>query len=67
MKMDKNIINALNAMAQTDFKAADAVLSICNPEFGNRYGWLNKRVVYFDNPNGSVAERYAHVHDALYE
>ena len=38
-----------------------------NVIYCTRYGFLNKRVVRFDNPDGSNAERYAHCHDVWAE
>lgn len=35
-----------------------------NLVLGTQYGWLAGRVVWFENPNGSTAEKYAHAHDA---
>ena len=60
----KDLIQALNIVAKVDFEAAQAILDECNEHWGTAYGWLNKRVVFFDDPAASVAEKYAHCHDA---
>lgn len=62
--MTREMINKLNATATEDFDKAKAMLDGINLVLGTKYGWLAKRVVFFDNPDGSVAERYAHAHDA---
>ena len=60
----KDLIQALNIVAKVNFEVAQAILDECNRYWGAAYGWLNKRVVIFDDPNASVAEKYAHCHDA---
>jgi hypothetical protein len=40
------------------------MLKMFNDIYGTQYGFLAKRVVIFENPDGSVAEKYAHCHDA---
>lgn len=40
------------------------MLEMLNEICGTKFGWLAKRVVIFENPNGSTAEKYAHCHDA---
>ena len=62
--MTKAIIKTLNTIAEKDFAKAQAMLEGINLAFDTKYGWLNKRVVFFDNPDGSTAEKYAHAHDA---
>lgn len=62
--MTKEMIGKLNHTAQENFEKAKAMLDGINLALGTQYGWLNKRVVFFDNPNGSTAEKYAHAHDA---
>ena len=64
MKLKKDQVRKLNLTAQEDFSKAQAMLDGINLVLGTSYGWLAKRVVVFDNPNGSTAERYAHVNDA---
>ena len=60
----KDLIHALNIVAKVDFEVAQAILGECNEHWGTAYDWLNKRVVFFDDPNASVAQKYAHCHDA---
>lgn len=62
--MRKEIIEKLNEIAQEDFNRAQSMLDGINLALGTKYGWLKKRVVFFDNPDGSVAERYESCHDA---
>lgn len=64
MKLTKAMISTLNAIAQSDFEKAEAMLDGINFALNTKYGWLAKRVVFFENPDGTVAEMYAHVHDA---
>lgn len=54
-------------VAQENFDRAQGMLDMLNEFYGLKLGWLAKRVVVFDNPDGSVAERYAHCHDAVTE
>ena len=60
----KERIDKINKMAQENFERAKGMLEMFNDIYGTKFGWLNKRVVFFDNPDGTVAEMYAHVHDA---
>lgn len=62
--MTREIIKNLNEIAQINFARAKAMLDGINLVLGTKYGWLNKRVVWFENPNGSTAEKFAHAHDA---
>lgn len=64
VKLTKAQVKTLNTTAQEDFSKAQAMLGGINLVLGTSYGWLAKRVVVFDNPNGSTAERYAHANDA---
>ena len=59
-------IAKINEMAQKNFDRAQGMLDMFNEIYGLKYGWLKKRVVIFDNPDGTVAERYAYAHDAYY-
>lgn len=59
-------IAKINEMAQENFDRAQGMLDMFNEIYGLKYGWLKKRVVIFDNPDGTVAERYACAHDAYY-
>lgn len=63
-KLTKEQIKIINELAEVDFPKASAMLGGANMVLGTKYGFLNKRVVFFDNPNGSTAEKYAHAHDA---
>ncbi len=60
-------IRKINMVAQENFDRAQGMLDMLNEFYGLKLGWLAKRVVVFDNPDGSVAERYAHCHDAVTE
>lgn len=64
MKLTRAQVSTLNKIAKIDFQKAQAMLDGINLVLDTQYGWLAKRVVWFENPNSSVAERYAHVHDA---
>lgn len=46
---------------------AKGMLQMFNAIYGTQYGLLGMRVVRFDNPYGSVAEKYASCHDVLIE
>lgn len=61
----KEVIQAINLEAKANFEVAHAMLEGYNYQWGTAYGWLNKRVVIFDNPNAPVAEKYAHCYDAV--
>lgn len=58
-------IRKINAVAQENFDRAQGMLDMLNELSGLKLGWLAKRVVVFDNPDGSVAEKYASCHDAV--
>ena len=62
--MTRAMISELNTIAAEDFEKAQAMLEGINLVLGTKYGWLAGRVVFFDKPNGTVAERYASAHDA---
>ena len=64
IKVNKETFSKLNELAQLDFRQAEAMLMGINLVLGTKYGWLNRRVVYFDNPDASTCERYKTVHDA---
>ena len=57
-------IKIINEIAAVDFSKARGMLDGANMVLGTKYGFSKRRVVVFDNPDGSVAERYAHFHDA---
>ena len=61
--MKKEMVKRLNEMAQENFEKAEAMLDGINLVLGTEYGWLNKRVVFFDDTS-SVASKYATAHDA---
>ena len=65
MKTIVERLKEINAEAQINWEKAQGMLEMMNDIFGTQFGWLAKRVVIFENPNGSVAERYAAVHDAV--
>ena len=52
---------------EENFDKAKGMLDMFNVIYCTRYGFLNKRVVRFDNPDASVAERYSHCHDVWAE
>lgn len=60
----KERIKHINEVAQENFDKAQGMLEMMNEIFGTKFGWLKRRVVIFENPDASVAERYAHCHDA---
>lgn len=60
----KERINKINETAVENFEKAKGMLEMFNDIYGTQYGFLAKRVVIFENPDGSVAEKYAHCHDA---
>lgn len=62
--MTKEMIGKLNEIAQTDFERAEAMLDGINMVLGTKYGWLAKRVVFFDEPDESTWVKYRNVHDA---
>lgn len=61
--MTKKMISKLNSIAQEDFRKAQAILDGINMVSETEYGWLNKRVVFFDDTS-TVASKYATAHDA---
>lgn len=61
----KELIMKINH--EDNFEKAQGMLEMLNAIYGTRFGFLNKRVVRFDNPDASVAERYAHCHDVWAE
>ena len=60
----KDLIQAVNLVAKANFEVAQMMLNGLNEHWGTAYGWLNKRVVIFDNPHAGVAAEYARGHDA---
>lgn len=63
MKLNKSLFATLNKIAQNDFERAQAMLDGINLVMGTNYGWLCKRVTYFDD-NSTVARKYSTAHDA---
>lgn len=63
MKMNKEMISNLNDMAIENFEKAQAMLDGINMVLNTEYGWLNRRVVFFDDTS-SAARKYATAHDA---
>lgn len=61
----KELIYKINH--EENWEKAQGMLEMLNLIYGTQFGFLNKRVVRFENPNGSSAERYAHCHDAWAE
>ena len=61
--MTKEMIGKLNNMATENFEKAQAMLDGINMVLGAEYGWLNKRVVFFEDTS-STARKYATAHDA---
>lgn len=65
MKITKRMIKEVNGVAEVNLDMAKGIVDGINMMLGEKkYGLLNCRVVFFENPNGSTAERYAHCHDA---
>lgn len=48
MVMRKIIVKKLNEIAQEDFEKAKTMLEGINLVSERKYGWLNKRVVFYD-------------------
>ena len=65
MKLTKEQVMKLNKLAQENFEAAQIALDIANSVLGTEYGWLAKEVVWFENPDGGTAGKYAHAHSAI--
>lgn len=61
----KELIYMINH--EENFDKAQGMLEMFNAIYGTKYGFLAARVVRFDNPDASVAERYAHAHDVWAE
>lgn len=63
MNINEKMIANINAVAKENWEKAQGMLDMLNELAGTKFGWLNKRVVRFENPDGSTAERYANAHD----
>ena len=62
--MKKSMISELNKIAQEDLDKAKSMLDGINLVLGTKYGWLNRRVVFFDEPDASTCIKYRNAHDA---
>lgn len=58
----KELIYKINH--EENFDKAQGMLEMFNAIYGTKFGFLNKRVVIFENPDASTAEKYAKCHDA---
>ncbi len=63
-KINKETIRKINEIAQDDFHRAQAMLEGINIVLDTKYGWLNKRIVFFDEPDAPTCIKYRHAHDA---
>lgn len=61
----KELIYKINH--EENFDKKQGMLEMLNLIYGTRFGFLGGRVVRFENPNASTAEKYAHAHDAYVE
>lgn len=61
----KELIQKINH--EENFDKAQGMLEMLNAVYGTKYGFLGGRVVRFENPEGSTAEKYAHCHAAWAE
>lgn len=52
---------------EENFDKQKGMLEMLNCIYGTQFDFLARRVVRFDNPNGTTAERYAHCHDVYAE
>ena len=62
--LNKETIEKLNDIAIEDFDKAEAMLDGINMVLGTKYGWLKRRVVFFDEPDATTCIKYSNVHDA---
>ena len=62
--LSKEAIKKLNEIAIEDFDKAEAMLDGINMVLGTKYGWLKRRVVFFDEPDATTCIKYRNVHDA---
>ena len=58
----KELIYEINH--EENFNKAQGMLEMFNSVFGTRYELIARRVVWFENPDASSAEKYASYHDA---
>lgn len=61
----KELIYKINH--EDNFDKKQGMLEMLNMIYGTRFGFLGGRVVRFENPDASTAEKYAHAHDAYVE
>lgn len=61
----KELIQMINSCE--NYEQAKGMLKMLNAIYGTQYGLLAMRVVRFDDPAGSVAQKYAYCHDVLTE
>lgn len=61
----KELIYKINH--EENWEKAQGMLEMLNAIYNTRFGFLGGRVVRFDDPDASRAERYAHCHDAWAE
>ena len=52
---------------EENFDKAQGMLSMLNSIYGTDFGFLNRRVVRFENPLASNPEKYSHCHDLYAE
>lgn len=57
--MKKDIVRKLNEIAQEDFEKAKVMLDGINLVSERKYGWLNKRVVFYDK--GKMLDAYVNI------
>ena len=67
MNINKNMIEKINAEAKNNLEKAQGMLEMLNTLYGTKYGWLARRVVRFENPEATTAEKYANAHDLVAE
>ena len=51
MKVTRETITRINSVAQENFDIARGMLAMLNELSGTEFGWLNKRVVWFEEPD----------------
>lgn len=61
----KELIYKINH--EENWDKAQGMLEMLNDIYGTEFGFLNKRVVRFNNPKASTAEKYSSCHDAWAE
>lgn len=54
--MTSEVISKLNAIAAENFEKAQAMLEGINLVLGSEYGWLAKKLVFFDDTSSVVAK-----------